>query len=119
MSEMVKFYSQLKGAYKALVPIQAAYNITAPYAEGNYSYPDFASYTSGNTNVTTTSASITNTAAYTQATGSAGSGASGKASGTNSAGSSSSSTKSGGAGRVEAGGAMVLLAGLTGAALLL
>jgi hypothetical protein len=118
MSEMVKFYSQIKGAYKALVPIQAAYNITSPYVESNYSYPDFASYTAGNTNVTTTSVTTSNTAAYTQATGSGASGASGQASGTSSADASSSSKK-GGAGRVEVGGAMLVMAGLTGAALLL
>ena len=42
MAEAVKFYDQLKSAFKYLVPMGVAANITQPYVETNYSQPDFA-----------------------------------------------------------------------------
>jgi hypothetical protein len=75
MSEMVKYYSQIKSAYKAVVPIQAAYNITQPYVETNYTYPDYNAYISGTTNWTTSAVA----SASATATGSAASGASASA----------------------------------------
>lgn len=41
MSEAVKFYDQLKAAFKYLVPMGVAANISQPYVETNYSLPDF------------------------------------------------------------------------------
>lgn len=41
MSEAVKFYSQLKAAFKYLVPMGVATNQSQPYVETNYSLPNF------------------------------------------------------------------------------
>jgi len=41
MSEAVKFYTQLKAAFKYLVPMGVATNQTQPYVETNYSLPTF------------------------------------------------------------------------------
>ncbi|THU85363.1 carbohydrate esterase family 4 protein [Dendrothele bispora CBS 962.96] len=41
MSEAVKFYDQLSGAFDNIVPVGVAYNITQPYVETNYSMPTF------------------------------------------------------------------------------
>ena len=41
MSEAVKFYGQLKAAFKYLVPMGVATNISQPYVETNYSLPNF------------------------------------------------------------------------------
>jgi len=49
MSEAIKFYPQLKAAFKSIVPVGVAYNKTQPYVEGNYSLPAFSDYTSGKT----------------------------------------------------------------------
>jgi hypothetical protein len=49
MAEAVKFYDQLKSAFKYLVPMGVAANITQPYVETNYSQPDFAQYIAGTT----------------------------------------------------------------------
>lgn len=52
MSEAVKFYDQLKSAFKYLVPMGVANNQTQPYVETNYSLPTFEAYISGTTVVT-------------------------------------------------------------------
>lgn len=52
MSEAVKFYSQLKAAFKYIVPMGVATNQTQPYVETNYSLPSFDQYISGTTTVT-------------------------------------------------------------------
>jgi len=50
MQEAIKFYPQLKTAFKGgIVPVGVAYNITQPYVETNYSLPSFSQYTSGKT----------------------------------------------------------------------
>ena len=41
MSEAIKFYPQLKAAFKYLVPVGVGYNWTQPYVETNYSLPTF------------------------------------------------------------------------------
>ena len=41
MSEAIKFYDQLKAAFKYLVPMGVATNQTQPYVETNYSLPNF------------------------------------------------------------------------------
>jgi hypothetical protein len=41
MSEAMKFYTQLKAAFKHLVPMGVATNQTQPYVETNYSLPSF------------------------------------------------------------------------------
>ena len=41
MSEAVKFYPQLKAAFKNLVPMGVAINQSHPYVETNYSLPNF------------------------------------------------------------------------------
>ncbi|KAG1824559.1 carbohydrate esterase family 4 protein [Suillus subaureus] len=41
MAEAVKFYTQLKSAFKYLVPMGVATNQTQPYVETNYSLPSF------------------------------------------------------------------------------
>ena len=42
MSEAIKWYPQLKSAFKHLVPMGTATNVTYPYVETNYSLPTFA-----------------------------------------------------------------------------
>ena len=53
MSEMVKYYPQIKAAFKHMVPIAVAFNITQPYVETNVTYPSFDHYTAGDINQTT------------------------------------------------------------------
>jgi len=59
MSEAIKFYPQLKAAYKFITPVGVGYNITQPYVEVNYSQPTFSQYTSGTVNTTIMSSSAT------------------------------------------------------------
>ncbi|KAL7420139.1 chitin deacetylase [Cryptotrichosporon argae] len=109
MSEMIKFYSQIKSAFNHIVPIATAMNWTTPYVETNYTYPDFATYVAGNTNQTVSNA--------TTSTSSSSSTSSGSTSATSSAatasGSSSTSTASA-AGRADV--PVPLLSALVGAA---
>ncbi|KAF8545861.1 hypothetical protein OG21DRAFT_1325721 [Imleria badia] len=49
MSEAMKFYSQLKSAFKYLVPMGVATNQSQPYVETNYSLPNFDQYIAGTT----------------------------------------------------------------------
>ncbi|KAI9459535.1 carbohydrate esterase family 4 protein [Boletus coccyginus] len=49
MNEAMKWYPQLKSAFKYLVPMGTATNVTHPYVETNYLLPTFAQYTSGST----------------------------------------------------------------------
>ncbi|KAH7907729.1 carbohydrate esterase family 4 protein [Hygrophoropsis aurantiaca] len=51
MSEAIKFYDQLKAAFKYLVPVGVGLNQTQPYVETNYSLPSFSQYVSGTTTV--------------------------------------------------------------------
>ncbi|KAG2067160.1 glycoside hydrolase/deacetylase [Suillus decipiens] len=45
MSKAIQYYSQLKTAFKYLVPVGVATNQTQPYVETGYSQPSFAQYT--------------------------------------------------------------------------
>ncbi|KAH7907452.1 hypothetical protein BJ138DRAFT_972184, partial [Hygrophoropsis aurantiaca] len=51
MSEAIKFYDQLKAAFKYLVPVGVGLNQTQPYVETNYSLPSFSQYVNGTTTV--------------------------------------------------------------------
>lgn len=51
MSEAVKFYPQLKGAFQHIVPVGVALNKSKPYQEAGYSLPSFQQYISGTTSV--------------------------------------------------------------------
>ncbi|KAG8215891.1 carbohydrate esterase family 4 protein [Butyriboletus roseoflavus] len=59
MSEAVKFYSQLKSAFKYIVPMGVATNQTQPYVEANYSLPSFDQYISGTTTLSASTSSPT------------------------------------------------------------
>ncbi|KAH7906360.1 carbohydrate esterase family 4 protein [Hygrophoropsis aurantiaca] len=76
MSEAVKFYDQLKSAFKYLVPMGVAINQTQPYVETNYSLPTFEEYISGTTTVSGGTPQSTGGAGQSSSTGS-GSGSSG------------------------------------------
>ncbi|KAL1916382.1 uncharacterized protein VTP21DRAFT_5573 [Calcarisporiella thermophila] len=41
----IKYYPQLKQAYKYVTPLTACMNITQPYVEKNYTFPNFLQYT--------------------------------------------------------------------------
>ncbi|WFD28461.1 hypothetical protein MNAN1_003472 [Malassezia nana] len=47
MNEFMKMYSQIKDAYKNVVPLSACMNATMPYVEQNVTYPTFSEFTSG------------------------------------------------------------------------
>jgi peptidoglycan/xylan/chitin deacetylase (PgdA/CDA1 family) len=47
MSMAVKWFPQLKKAYKNVIPIASCMNISQPYAETNFTYPTFAQLTGG------------------------------------------------------------------------
>jgi len=49
MTEAMNFYDQLKAAFKYLVPMGVATNISQPYVETNYSLPNFEQYIAGTT----------------------------------------------------------------------
>jgi hypothetical protein len=51
MSEAVKFYDQLKSAFKYLVPMGVATNQTQPYVEADFTQPSFEQYISGTTTI--------------------------------------------------------------------
>jgi len=125
MSEMVKYYSQIKSAYKAVVPIQAAYNITQPYVESNYTYADFQKYVGGNTNMTTsTGTSASSTASSTTSGAAASNAASAAPSGSGGASAiaqnaAASQAPKSAAGRTEVVAGLAVLAGLFGAAMVL
>lgn len=49
MQEAMKFYPRLKAAFKYIVPVAVAQNITNPYPETNYTMPSFSQYITGTT----------------------------------------------------------------------
>lgn len=65
VQEAMKWYPQIRSAYKHIVPIATAYNWTHPYVELNYTYPDFATYITGmtKTNVSAVVVSATSSSA--------------------------------------------------------
>jgi len=72
MSEAITEYTNIKAAFKYVVPLCTAMNQTHPYAESNYTCPDFASYIGGETNISTsaTNAVSPSAAAATSISGS-------------------------------------------------
>ena len=133
MTEMMNYYPKIKAAFSAIVPIQAAYNITQPFAEANYTYPDFSAYVGGNHNKSIGTDTAYRTDAYTHTEGqvaaatgtdaAAASGASGSsgasgasASGASASGSSSSDGKSSAFAQMEVGLGVSALAAVAGAA---
>jgi hypothetical protein len=87
MSEAVKFYTQLKAAFKYLVPMGVATNQTQPYVETNYSLPTFEQYISGTTTLSGGVSSPSDGSSSSTGSGSSGSsGSSGKSGKSNSTG---------------------------------
>ncbi|KIJ67375.1 carbohydrate esterase family 4 protein [Hydnomerulius pinastri MD-312] len=86
MAEAVKFYDQLKAAFKYLVPMGVATNQSQPYVETDYALPNFEQYISGTTTISGGVPSPTGGSGQTSSTGGsdAGSGG-GSSSGTNGA----------------------------------
>jgi len=72
---MVTEFPLIQAAFKHIVPICTALNITHPYAETNYTCPDFATYLAGVTNTSTSTVEVdansTSSASSSPATGSA------------------------------------------------
>ena len=50
MSEAVKFYPMIKAAFKYVLPIATALNITHPYEEQDVTFPNFEQYIAGQIN---------------------------------------------------------------------
>ncbi|OCF40186.1 hypothetical protein I317_06011 [Kwoniella heveanensis CBS 569] len=72
MQEFVSQYDSIKAAFKYIVPLASAFNITQPYAETNETYPDFMTYTNQSTSSSSSSSSTTS-ASGSNASGSSGS----------------------------------------------
>ncbi|KAG1745118.1 carbohydrate esterase family 4 protein [Suillus paluster] len=81
MAEAVKFYSQLKAAFKYLVPMGVATNQTQPYVETNYSLPSFNQYISGTTTISGSVAFPTDGSSSSTGSGSSSGSPSGSSSG--------------------------------------
>lgn len=58
----MKWYPQIRSAYKHIVPVATAYNWTHPYVELNYTYPDFATYIMGLTKTNISAVVVSTTA---------------------------------------------------------
>lgn len=85
MAEAVKFYSQLKAAFKYLVPMGVATNQTQPYVETNYSLPSFEQYISGTTTLTGSASNPTDGSSSSTGSGSSSGTTSGKTNSTGAA----------------------------------
>ncbi|KAK0213853.1 carbohydrate esterase family 4 protein [Armillaria fumosa] len=103
MSTAMKWYPQLKEAFKYIVPVAVALNNTQPYVETDYSMPSFEQYISGETTVdnsdnnstsTSTASASANTGSKSEigSKSSVSTSSSASASGSNSAGQSSAKT---------------------------
>ncbi|OAX32107.1 glycoside hydrolase/deacetylase [Rhizopogon vinicolor AM-OR11-026] len=109
MSEAMKFYDQLKAAFKYIVPMGVATNQTQPYVETGYSLPSFDQCMANITvpvyisNTTTVSGGASPTAGSAGATGS----------GSNSSGGATSSSAKGAAQKASFDGLGMLAAGAT------
>ncbi|WVW79842.1 hypothetical protein I302_101812 [Kwoniella bestiolae CBS 10118] len=110
MSEFMSQYDNIKGAFKYIVPLASAFNITQPYVENNVSYPDFLAYTNQTSTASSSSSASGNNPSGT---------ANPSTSSTSNASSSSNSTSSAIPGVVINIFASMSLAGLVGCALLL
>ncbi|WWC93205.1 hypothetical protein V866_000038 [Kwoniella sp. B9012] len=74
MSEFMSQYDSIKAAFKYVVPLASAFNITQPYTENNVSYPDFLTYTNQSSSASSSvsiSGSSTGTGTTTGASSSA------------------------------------------------
>lgn len=71
MSTFLKWYPELKAAFKYLVPVAVGLNKTQPYAEGNVTFPNFATYIAGQTNATVGPAPSSSSASASGVSGSA------------------------------------------------
>ncbi|KAF5327313.1 hypothetical protein D9619_004268 [Psilocybe cf. subviscida] len=58
MSEAIKFYPQLKAAFKNIVPVGVGLNISQPYQEQGYKLPSFSQYIEGKTSLATDPAAV-------------------------------------------------------------
>ncbi|OCF57823.1 hypothetical protein L486_05288 [Kwoniella mangroviensis CBS 10435] len=88
MSEFMSQYDSIKAAFKYVVPLASAFNITQPYTENNVSYPDFLAYTNQSSSASS-SVSVSGSSTGTDTTAGASSSATSNSSG-------GSSTKSSG-----------------------
>jgi hypothetical protein len=128
MSEAVKFYPQIKAAFKYLLPIATALNITHPYEEEDVTYPNFEQYIAGQINASNSDSPSQLDASLGSGSASASSGATSSSvsgSGSPSGTASSSTSASGSAGAQNAkpseskSGGAGLSAGISGVTMLL
>ncbi|KAF7982981.1 hypothetical protein HWV62_24580 [Athelia sp. TMB] len=76
MQEAIKWYPQLKAAFKSLVPVGVGMNWTQPYVETNYSLPAFSQYTAGQLTASATASGASASSSSSSTGGSSKSGAS-------------------------------------------
>lgn len=88
MSEAVKFYPMIKAAFKYVLPIATALNITHPYEEEDVTFPNFEQYIAGQINAS-------NSDSPSQLDASVGSGASVSGSSASMSGSAGTASKTG------------------------
>ncbi|WRT69346.1 uncharacterized protein IL334_006330 [Kwoniella shivajii] len=84
MSEFMSQYASIKAAFKYIVPLASAFNVTQPYVETNVTYPDFSTYTnqssSSSSSASSSSSSGTSAAVSGSASAAAGTGSAAKSS---------------------------------------
>ncbi|WWC93160.1 uncharacterized protein L201_008128 [Kwoniella dendrophila CBS 6074] len=114
MSEFVSQYPSIKAAFKYVVPLASAFNITQPYVETNYTYPDFLTYTNQSSG-SSASTSASGSSASSGSASASGSSASSKAS----SGSTSNTAKSSAVSTMASGGIVGGLVSVLAGALLL
>ncbi|KIR29893.1 chitin deacetylase 2 [Cryptococcus deuterogattii 99/473] len=123
MSVFVSMFPKIKSAFSYIVPICTAYNITQPYAESNVTCPNFETYISGVTNISTSTtqkdgSSSTNTSYTASGSTSPSASSTGKSDDSSSSGSASSSTAANSASSAKSG-ALGMYDGLSGMGLIL
>ncbi|SCV71530.1 BQ2448_3118 [Microbotryum intermedium] len=59
MSESKSFLPKIQSQFKAVVPIAVCHNNSQPYVETDYTYPNFAQFTSGTTSISLATATAT------------------------------------------------------------
>lgn len=123
MSVFVSMFPKIKSAFSYIVPICTAYNITQPYAESNVTCPNFETYISGVTNISTSTtqkdgSSSTNTSYTASGSTSPSASSTSKSDDSSSSGSASSSTASNSASSTKSG-ALGMHDGLSGMGLVL
>ncbi|WVF68803.1 hypothetical protein IAT40_003575 [Kwoniella sp. CBS 6097] len=75
MQEFVSQYDSIKAAFKYVVPLASAFNITQPYQETNVTYPDFMTYTNQSSSSDSSSSSNTSATGVSRVSGGSGSAA--------------------------------------------